>query len=62
MEKTKMANFNENVNRVIGYILNSQEFFIYRTRTINEFARMIHDDLNYPEIPDSWGELFEILE
>ena len=30
-EKTKMANFNENVNRVIGYILNSQEFFIYRT-------------------------------
>ena len=40
-----MANFNENVNRVIGYILNSQEFFIYRTRTINEFARMIHDDL-----------------
>ena len=40
-----MANFNENVNRVIGYILNSQEFFIYRTRTINEFARMIHDEL-----------------
>ena len=40
-----MSNFNENVNRVIGYILNSQEFFIYRTRTINEFARMIHDEL-----------------
>ena len=40
-----MANFNENVNRVIGYILNSQEFFIYRTRTINEFARMIYDEL-----------------
>ena len=40
-----MANFNENVNRGIGYSLNSQEFFIYRTRTINEFARMIHDDL-----------------
>ena len=40
-----MANFNEKVNSVIGYILNSQEFFIYRTRTINEFARMIHDEL-----------------
>ena len=40
-----MANFNEKVNRGIGYILNSQEFFIYRTRTINEFARMIHDEL-----------------
>lgn len=40
-----MANFNENVNRVIGYILNSQEFFIYRTWTIKEFARMIHDEL-----------------
>ena len=45
MEKTKIANFNEKVNRGIGYILNSQEFFIYRTRTINEFARMIHDEL-----------------
>ena len=40
-----MANFNEKVNRVIGYILNSQEFFIYRTGTISEFARMIYDDL-----------------
>ena len=40
-----MANFNEKVNRGIGYSLNSQEFFIYRTRTINEFARMIHDEL-----------------
>lgn len=40
-----MANFNENVNRGIGYILNSQEFFIYRTATNKEFARMIHDDL-----------------
>ena len=44
-EKTKMANFNEKVNRVIGYILNSQEFFIYRSLAIKEFARMIHDDL-----------------
>ncbi len=40
-----MANFNENAKCVIGYILNSQEFFIYRTETIKEFARMIHDEL-----------------
>ena len=41
-----MTNFNEKVKRGIGYILNSQEFFIYRTGTIKEFARMIHDDLH----------------
>ena len=40
-----MANFNENAKCVIGYILNSQEFFIYRTGTIKEFARMIYDEL-----------------
>ena len=40
-----MANFNENVNRFIGYILNSEEFRIYRTFVIKEFARMIYDDL-----------------
>lgn len=40
-----MANFNEKVNSGIGYILNSQEFFIYRSGTIKEFARMIHDEL-----------------
>lgn len=40
-----MANFNEKVKRGIGYILNSQEFFIYRTGTIKEFARTIHDEL-----------------
>ena len=40
-----MANFNENVNCIIGYILNSNEFFIYRTLAIKEFARMIHDEL-----------------
>ena len=40
-----MANFNEKVNCGIGYILNSQEFFIYRTLAIKEFARMIHDEL-----------------
>ena len=40
-----MANFNENVNCGIGYILCAQEFFIYRTGTIKEFTRMIHDYL-----------------
>lgn len=40
-----MTNFNEKVNCGIGYILNSQKFFIYRTGTIKEFARMIHDEL-----------------
>ena len=45
-----MTNFNEKVNRCIGYSLNSQEFFIYRTRTIKEFARMIHDDLHCRKI------------
>ena len=40
-----MANFNEKVSRGTGYILNSQEFFIYRTGTIREFTRMIHDYL-----------------
>lgn len=40
-----MANFNENVNRGIGYIMNSQEFFIYKAGTIKEFERMIHDEL-----------------
>lgn len=40
-----MANFNEKVKRGLGYILNSQEFFIYKAGTIKEFARMIHDEL-----------------
>lgn len=40
-----MANFNEKMKCGIGYILDSQEFFIYRTGTIREFARMIHDEL-----------------
>lgn len=40
-----MTNFNEKVNCGIGYILNSQEFFIYKAGTIKEFARMIHDGL-----------------
>ena len=40
-----MANFSEKVNCGIGYILNSQEFFIYRTLAIKEFERMIHDGL-----------------
>lgn len=41
-----MANFNEKANSGIGYILNSQEFFIYKAGTIKEFARMIHDELH----------------
>ena len=41
-----MANFNEKANSGVGYILNSQEFFIYRTGTIKEFARTIHDELH----------------
>ena len=40
-----MANFNEKMKCGIGYIMDSQEFFIYRTGTIKEFARMIHDEL-----------------
>ena len=42
-----MTNFNEKVNCGIGYILCAQEFFIYRTVTNKEFARMIHDDLYF---------------
>lgn len=40
-----MANFNEKVNRDIGYILDSEEFFIYRTCAIKGFERMIRDEL-----------------
>ena len=40
-----MANFNEKVNCGIGYILNSHAFFIYKSGTMKEFARMIHDEL-----------------
>ena len=40
-----MANFNEKINSETGYILCDQEFFIYRTGTIKEFTRMIHDYL-----------------
>lgn len=41
-----MTNFNEKVNCGIGYILNSKEFFIYRSGTIKEFSRMIHVELH----------------
>lgn len=37
-----MAKFNEKMKCGIGYSLNSREFFIYRTGTNDEFARMIH--------------------
>ena len=40
-----MANFNEKVNSGIGYILNSQEFFIYRAESMKAFERDISDDL-----------------
>lgn len=40
-----MANFNEKMKCGIGYIMDSQEFFIYRSGMIKEFARMIHDEL-----------------
>ena len=40
-----MANFNEKINCGIEYILNSQGFRLYKSGTIKEFARMIHDDL-----------------
>ena len=40
-----MANFNEKINRGIGYILNSPAFFIHKSGTMKEFARKIHDDL-----------------
>ncbi len=40
-----MANFNEKMKCGIGYILKSKEFFIYRSVTSEEFARMIHDGL-----------------
>lgn len=40
-----MANFNEKVKRGIGYILNSQEFFIYRAESMKVFGQMIDYDL-----------------
>lgn len=40
-----MANFNEKVNRGIGYILRAQEFFIYRAESMKEFGQMIDYDL-----------------
>ena len=40
-----MANFNEKVNRGIGYILCAQEFFIYRAESMKEFGKMIDYDL-----------------
>ena len=46
-----MANFNEKVNRGIGYILNSEESRIYRTFVIKEFARMIRPLLEHHEKP-----------
>ena len=46
-----MADFNENVNCGIGYILCAQEFFIYRAESMKEFAQMIDYDLYYSANP-----------
>ena len=40
-----MANFNEAINSETGYILDSQDFFIYRAESMNDFEQNIDDDL-----------------
>ena len=40
-----MANFNEKINSETGYILNSQDFFIYRAEAMDDFEQNIDDDL-----------------
>ena len=40
-----MANFNEKIKSETGYILSTQDFFIYRAESMKVFMRMIHDDL-----------------
>ena len=40
-----MANFNEKINSETGYILNSQDFFIYRAKAMDDFEQNIDDDL-----------------
>lgn len=40
-----MANFNEKINSETGYILCTQEFFIYRAESMKAFERDISDDL-----------------
>ena len=40
-----MANFNEKINFETGYILDSQDFFIYRAEAMDDFEQNIDDDL-----------------
>lgn len=40
-----MANFNEKINSETGYILDSQDFFIYRAEAMDDFEQNIDDDL-----------------
>ena len=40
-----MANFNEAINSETGYILDSQDFFIYRAEAMDDFEQNIDDDL-----------------
>lgn len=40
-----MANFNEKINSETGYILDSQDFFIYRAGAMDDFEQNIDDDL-----------------
>ena len=40
-----MANFNEAINSETGYILDSQDFFIYRAKAMDDFEQNIDDDL-----------------
>lgn len=42
-----MANFNEKINSETGYILDSQDFFIYRAEAMDDFEQNIDDDLYY---------------
>lgn len=40
-----MTNFNEKINSETGYILDSQDFFIYRAGAMDDFEQNIDDDL-----------------
>lgn len=40
-----MTNFNEKINSETGYILDSQDFFIYRAKAMDDFEQNIDDDL-----------------
>ena len=40
-----MTNFNEKINSETGYILDSQDFFIYRAEAMDDFEQNIDDDL-----------------